>query len=77
MNINVNQEADADTNVPVQRRNPKGSEIVHINASIPKDIHRKVNQEMHDRGVSRSLVISELLREAFVMREQFPEVENE
>lgn len=69
MKVEVNQTASLPSDVPIRRRNPQGSQTVHINASIPKDINHKINTLMIEGGVSRSLVMSELLREAFAARE--------
>lgn len=70
MKVSVNDTADSASEVPIRRRNPQGSETVHINASVPADIAEKINREMVELGVSRSLVISELLREAYTARER-------
>lgn len=56
--------------VPVRRRNPQGSEIEQISASIPKELNKKLNSTIGKTGKSKSLVITELLTEAFELRER-------
>lgn len=47
--------------VPVRRRNPQGSKIELVSASIPTELAQTINGIVVKTKKSRSLVISELL----------------
>jgi len=56
--------------VPVRRRNPQGSETEQISASIPKELNQKLNKIVSKTGTSKSLLVTDLLTEAFEARER-------
>jgi len=55
--------------VSVRRRNPQGSEVESVSASIPKELSQKINGIVVKDGPSRSLVISELIADGFRYRD--------
>jgi hypothetical protein len=64
------QNQSAEASVPVRRRNPQGSETVAISASIPKELHQKINGILVNTAQSRSRVLSELIADGFAHREK-------
>lgn len=58
--INVTGSSEAG-DVPVRRRNPQGSRIEQVSASIPEELAQKINGIVVKTKKSRSLVISELI----------------